>query len=404
MKGRTIMRTDTNIITRLAAISGVLLGVAAVHAVAPPLEMLTPAGGETWTAGETVTILWQAADPQDYVDIYLDKGGAWYTSIGYLPMADGQMDWEICPVIGDGDDYSIRIVGCDAGGGPIEASSAPFAITGSLPRPTLAITYPAGGEVWDVSVYAAMTITWESTNPSGYVYVDLLHNGQLDRELGYVAVGAGSFEWLPYGGTFVNSDDYSIRLSMDACGPGLEATSNVFTFTGSVPPPVGTVTVALPVAGTVWPAGAMRSVTWERTGRSSGFYEVDLYRDGVFYRYLGWSGFSSFGWKIDSRIGDDAEYTVRIVDVGLYGVVPEAFSAPFSIRTTDGDRDGDVDMDDFRGFLDCFNGPNRPPHDPVPFSGFCVGFDQDADGDVDLADFSRFQSCFNGINRSPRCP
>ncbi|MBN1489477.1 MAG: hypothetical protein JXA69_06115 [Phycisphaerae bacterium] len=396
------MRTDTNIITQLGVISGLLLGAAAVHAAPPPLEVLTPAGGETWIAGETVTLVWQATDPVDYVDIYLIKGGAWYASIGYVPMADGQMDWEICPALGDGDDYTLHMVGCDTAGRLVHAITWPFTITGSLPRPTLTVTSPAGGEIWDVSVsYPPKTIAWDSTDASGAVHIDLLRSGQLFRELGYVAADAGNFEWTPCCLTG-DGNDYSIRLSIDACGPGLETTSEEFTIAGSMEPPV---TVTSPVTCAVWPAGSPRQISWEAEGDvGDRVYEVDLYRNGVFYRYLGWHVHATgLLWTMDSRIGDDADYTIRVAQMVACGDAPEGFSIPFRIRTTDSDRDGDVDITDFNGFAFCFNGPNRPPAH-VTSSGYCVQFDQDADGDVDLMDFANFQACFNGYNRPPRCP
>lgn len=70
----------------------------------------------------------------------------------------------------------------------------------------------------------------------------------------------------------------------------------------------------------------------------------------------------------------------------------------------DQNRDGDVDLDDFAQFGDCYVGPGvtTPP-------GGCTGeeFDQadvDGDGDVDLADFTVFQGCFGGADVPPGCP
>jgi hypothetical protein len=64
------------------------------------------------------------------------------------------------------------------------------------------------------------------------------------------------------------------------------------------------------------------------------------------------------------------------------------------------DDDGDVDMDEFRLFFACFNGPNNPL--PATVAN-CDWADLDTDGDVDEADFLIFQSCFNGPNRPSAC-
>lgn len=64
----------------------------------------------------------------------------------------------------------------------------------------------------------------------------------------------------------------------------------------------------------------------------------------------------------------------------------------------DTDTDGDVDLNDFLLFQQCYNGPNR-----APAKTNCQTADLDGDQDVDLADFLSFQTCFNGPNRPPQC-
>ncbi|MBP7936287.1 MAG: hypothetical protein KA354_16735 [Phycisphaerae bacterium] len=59
----------------------------------------------------------------------------------------------------------------------------------------------------------------------------------------------------------------------------------------------------------------------------------------------------------------------------------------------DGDRDGDVDRDDFNFFFaPCFSGPAIAP------GPSCSPYDFDADQDVDQADFGLFQRCFSGAD------
>ncbi len=58
---------------------------------------------------------------------------------------------------------------------------------------------------------------------------------------------------------------------------------------------------------------------------------------------------------------------------------------------TDLDRDGDVDLADFRRLMACFNGPDWVPAQPD-----CDDADILFDGDVDLADFALWQNAFTG--------
>lgn len=66
----------------------------------------------------------------------------------------------------------------------------------------------------------------------------------------------------------------------------------------------------------------------------------------------------------------------------------------------DADHDGDVDLDDFRVFADCFAGPGVAPNPSLPgvTEQDCLdAFDFDeADGDVDLQDFGMFEHVFTG--------
>ena len=58
----------------------------------------------------------------------------------------------------------------------------------------------------------------------------------------------------------------------------------------------------------------------------------------------------------------------------------------------DFNADGEVDLDDYRGFVECAAGPDTPPAPPADscVSTCLIVFDSDTDGDVDLADFAAF--------------
>ena len=57
----------------------------------------------------------------------------------------------------------------------------------------------------------------------------------------------------------------------------------------------------------------------------------------------------------------------------------------------DAENDGDIDLDDFAIFHDCFHGPDaRAPSSP------CRVMDFDQDTDVDLGDYAEFQAAFTG--------
>lgn len=89
------------------------------------------------------------------------------------------------------------------------------------------------------------------------------------------------------------------------------------------------------------------------------------------------------------------------VVVSLPGCADAVLAGAFRVEPwPDFDGDADVDLDDYRFFNACQNGPNRPPPAAVPA---CDAADFDGDSDVDSADFKRFFDCHNGANRPPAC-
>jgi hypothetical protein len=77
---------------------------------------------------------------------------------------------------------------------------------------------------------------------------------------------------------------------------------------------------------------------------------------------------------------------------------PDPCGVPFA----DGDKDGDVDQNDFGLWQRCFSGPG-PEEWPDPIA--CGCFDRDGDTDVDQEDFGAFQICISGaaIAADPTC-
>jgi len=66
-------------------------------------------------------------------------------------------------------------------------------------------------------------------------------------------------------------------------------------------------------------------------------------------------------------------------------------TAQSSIVPSDGDCDGDVDLQDFDLFSLCVTGPNIEQTNPA-----CHNHDFDDDADIDQSDFAVFQRCYSG--------
>ncbi len=120
---------------------------------------------------------------------------------------------------------------------------------------------------------------------------------------------------------------------------------------------------------TLWEnGGSMTDNAW-----SQHTFDISSITDGEDTVFLRWtmgvtdSSVRYCGWNID--------------DVEIFAVAPLALPG-------DMDRDGDVELNDFSMFLDCFTGP-----DGIMGLG-CAPADADADNDVDMQDFSIIQQVF----------
>ncbi|NLE59869.1 MAG: hypothetical protein GX616_16070 [Planctomycetes bacterium] len=131
----------------------------------------------------------------------------------------GRFDWPICPSIGDGSSYSIRLVlvdECDHGNEP-ETGGA-FTITGSSgqrPDLTIEVAEPAQGEV--LTAGTTQEIRWVARDQLGFVSVYLMDDSfSAVGHLGSAAAKNGIFRWtideglggpqgIPYAIKVVNS-------------------------------------------------------------------------------------------------------------------------------------------------------------------------------------------------------
>ena len=108
-------------------------------------------------------------------------------------------------------------------------------------------------------------------------------------------------------------------------------------------------------------------------------FDISSIADGQPTVYLRWTMGETDSW--------DRYCGWNIDDVEIWGLNT---SAPGDI-----DEDGDVDLDDYAAFEDCFTGPcGTPPCDPPLYSveGVCPRADFDDDGDIDLEDFATMQA------------
>ena len=93
---------------------------------APTLSWSRPAGGETFLAGTTETITWEATDPFDLLTIGLMRDISTVSLLDFAPMSDGSYGWSIDPQLPTLGTY--QLVGMSLECGRIYVLSRPFTI------------------------------------------------------------------------------------------------------------------------------------------------------------------------------------------------------------------------------------------------------------------------------------
>jgi hypothetical protein len=201
----------------------------------PVLTITSPAPGEEWVAGTTQMVTWDSSCANG--DVYVHLPAYYPGALGRVPISDGGLEWDICPGIGDGSSYAIRLSMPECG---VESISDYFTIGGSS-TPSLTLTSPAGGEIWAAG--APHEITWESANLTGNLHVYVPNDGAYQSGHAVVPVADGSFTWPiaptltwpidpnapagTYGGAWIWSYD---------CGPVLSVEGDAFEITERVTP------------------------------------------------------------------------------------------------------------------------------------------------------------------------
>jgi hypothetical protein len=187
--------------------------------------------------------------------VYLSQGSAGGT---YEVDMSGVADWTgtITQIRIDPSDY------CGSAGTP-GFIAFDWITTSNAPDPTITLTSPNGGQVWDVGT--SQSITWSSENVTSNVLIQLYVNGTADRLITAGTSNDGSYTWstaLPNNG-----------LASNDCTIGISAMSGtVYDFSNSdfaIRPQSFTATE--PNGGEQWGIGDTERIEWTNPGGYANF-------------------------------------------------------------------------------------------------------------------------------------
>lgn len=176
--------------------------------VEPSIGVTTPAGGETFGLGQTISVAWTTAGMTSNVTINLRHAvtGDNYALMTDIPFDGSPQDCVVPSDIPTGD-YFIRIN--TTGDATIYGDSGVFSVI-DPGATSITVTLPAGGEEYTYG--QTIPITWTTEGVTGNVIIELINP---DRLLVYTVTDATPFDNSPFDYTIpgdVSQGTYFVRV------------------------------------------------------------------------------------------------------------------------------------------------------------------------------------------------
>jgi hypothetical protein len=149
------------------------MGVTELDTTPPEVQLISPGGGEDWTLGDVVTVIWRASDAAgvEAVELRLSHdGGASFDDVVASGLANTGF-WNGSLGRTPGDAVLLQVRATDPAGNLGLARSEPFALRDRYaPGVDLAGGPPAGARLWPGDTVA---LSWQSADNVGVVAVDV---------------------------------------------------------------------------------------------------------------------------------------------------------------------------------------------------------------------------------------
>lgn len=178
---------------------------AVVNTINSSLTVTFPNWGESLYRGKNYTIAWDSQSITGTVKVELYKGDIMVRQLAASAENTGTYPFSPNDEFVDGSDYKIAL---SASNGTVyDFSDTFFSIQNA---PSLTVTLPNIGDV--LYVGKDYTITWDSSNVTGTVQIDMYKGDTMVRQLAASAPNTGSYPFSPIS-EFEDGDDYRIGIS-----------------------------------------------------------------------------------------------------------------------------------------------------------------------------------------------
>ena len=213
------------------------------------LSIISPNGGENWSAGTSQQIKWSGSGVTNVKIEYTTDNGLNWQVISANTASTGAYSWDPIPNV-TSTQCLVRISDVNAGG-PSTVSNATFSIS---PVKTITILRPAAGEMWTAGV--PDTIKWTSTGLSNVKIEFTINNGL--RETDWTTLTASTVSNGVYVTAFsVASTQYKVRITGVPEGSPTALSNGTFTVLEQP-----SITVLSPASGEQLLAGSTKDILW----------------------------------------------------------------------------------------------------------------------------------------------
>lgn len=250
------LTTQARIRVTALGVGGSAASAADFTVSAPPFQLTSPAGAESWTIGSTHTIAWTAGSGNVRIELSRN-GGPFEILFGNIPN-DGEVEWVVTAPASAA--ARIRVTQLSAPGSSA-TSVEPFSIvTTSTDMTVLA---PKGGETWSTGSF--QQILWSGSG-DGNVRIELSRDGTHFETLFGNTPNDGQQTWQVSGPPSATA---RIRVTRLDDPTAVADSPAVFTIRG--------ITVTAPNGDEIWVIGSQQLITWQ--DGDSGAVKIELSRD-----------------------------------------------------------------------------------------------------------------------------
>jgi hypothetical protein len=211
------------------------------------ITLLSPNGGDIWTAGNTHKIQWDSESVTGNIKIELSQNGGktWTTAVASTPNT-GEATWTVKSSATVAARIRVRSLITPS---VVDASDANFTIIGQIN-----VTTPNGGESWPVG--STQTIKWKPISVKGNAKIELSRDGGTTWEtIADSTPNSGSMKWKVQGPATLTA---RIRVT--------SVLDPTITDTGDADFRITSITVTTPQPADTWTVGSDQSIQWDSLG------------------------------------------------------------------------------------------------------------------------------------------